>query len=55
MVCGTEPVLPIELDISTWRILPWAEVHTTADLLEMRARQLQRRDENMEEATLLLQ
>ena len=41
MVCGTEPVLPIELDISTSRILPLAEVHTTADLLEMRARQLQ--------------
>lgn len=55
MVCGTEPVLLIELDISTWRILSWDEVQTTADLLEMRARQLQRRDEDMEEATLLLQ
>ena len=55
MVCGSEPVLPIELDIPTWRILPWDQVHSTADLIEMRARQLQRRDEDMEEATLLLQ
>ena len=40
--CGSEPVLPIELEIPTWRILPWNEVHSTADLLAMRARQLQR-------------
>lgn len=54
MVCGNEPVLPIELNIPTWRILPWNEVHTTADLLEIRARQLQRRDKDIEEASLLL-
>ena len=53
--CGNEPVLPIELEIPTWRILPWSEVHSTADLLAMRARQLQRRDEDLEEATLHLQ
>ena len=53
--CGSEPVLPIELEVSTWRILPWSEVHSTADLLAMRARQLQRRDEDLEEATLHLQ
>jgi hypothetical protein len=48
--CGSEPILPIELDIPTWRVLPWDTVRTTADLLAMRARQLQRRDEDMEEA-----
>lgn len=53
--CGSEPVLPIELEIPTWRILPWDEVHSTADLLAMRARQLQRRDDDLEEATLHLQ
>lgn len=36
--CGNEPVLPIELEIPTWRILPWDNVHTTSDLLAMRAR-----------------
>lgn len=55
MVCGSELVLQIELDIPTWRILLWDEVQLTANLLEINARQLQRRDEEMKEATLLLQ
>ncbi len=25
--CGSEPVLPIELEVPTWRILPWSEVY----------------------------
>ncbi len=53
--CRSDPVLLIELEISTWRILPWDIVHSTADLLAIRARQLQHRDENLEEATLHLQ
>ncbi len=53
--CGSEPVLPIELEIPTWQILSLSEVHSIADLLAMRARQLQRRDEDVEEATLHLQ
>ena len=53
--CGSEPVLPIELEVPTWRILPWDKVHSTADLLAIRARQLQRRDDDFEEATLHLQ
>ena len=53
--CGNEPVLPIELEIPTWRILPWGDIHTTSDLLAMRARQLQRRDQDLEEAVLHLQ
>ena len=53
--CGSKPVLFIELEIPTWRILSWSKVHSTADLLAMRARQLQRRDEDLEEATLHLQ
>lgn len=55
MICGSEPVLPIELDIPTWRILPWDQVHSRAELIAMRIRQLERRDEDVEEATLLLQ
>lgn len=53
--CGNEPVFPIELEIPTWRILPWDDVHTTSDLLAMRACQLQRRDEDLEEAVLHVQ
>lgn len=47
---GFDPVLPIELEIPTWRILPWGSVTNTAELLAMRARQLQRRDEDLMEA-----
>lgn len=31
--CGNEPVLPIELEVPTWRILPWDDIYTTSDLL----------------------
>ena len=53
--CGNEPVLPIELEVPTWRILPWGNVHNTSDFLAMRAHQLQHRDEDVEEAVLYLQ
>ena len=53
--CDNEPVLPIELEILTWRILPWDNVHTTSDFLAMRTRQLQRRNEDLEEVVLYLQ
>ena len=55
IVCGSELVFPIELDISTWRIFSWNQVHSTADLIEMRAWQLQKEDEDIEEATLFFQ
>jgi hypothetical protein len=52
--CDNESMLLIELKISIWRILSWQEIHTIEDLLTMRARQLQRRNENMNEAKNLL-
>ena len=52
---GCEPMLPIELEIPTWNVLPWYEVRSTAELLSLRARQIQRRDEDIEEAALYLQ
>ena len=51
---GTEAVLPVELHVPTWQTLPWDTVRTTEDLLALRARQLQRRDEDLEEARLHL-
>ena len=47
---GAEAVLPVETRIPTWRILDWDEVRTTAELLALRARQLQLRDNDLEEA-----
>lgn len=44
------PILPIELEISTWNVLQWDRVVDTADLVAMRARALERRNEDLEEA-----
>ncbi len=52
--CDSESVLSIELEISIWRVLSWQEIHTIEELLAMRARQLQKRNENMNEARDLL-
>ncbi len=52
--CDNESMLLIKLKISIWRIFSWQKIHTIEDLLTMRARQLQRRDENMNEAKDLL-
>jgi hypothetical protein len=37
---GREPVLFIKFEVPTWRIFSWDEVHDTAELLAMRARQI---------------
>lgn len=52
VVYGREAVLPIELKFRTWRILGWAKVRDRAELLALRARQLQGRDEDLEEVRL---
>jgi hypothetical protein len=44
------PILPIELDITTWSVMNWGEVTTTEDLIAVRARALERRTEDLEEA-----
>jgi hypothetical protein len=45
-------VLPIELKFQTWRVLEWEKVWNRAELLALRARQLQGRDEDFEEVRL---
>jgi hypothetical protein len=50
MVCGREHILPIELSIPTWQVLPWDEVTDTASLLAMRARQFEKRDVRLKES-----
>ena len=49
-----EAVLLIEMDIPTWRLLDWPSVKSREELLALRARQLLRRDKDLEEATLRL-
>jgi hypothetical protein len=52
MVYGREAVLPIETTYSTWRTLKWGEVTDRTDLLTLRARMVEMRDEDMQEAML---
>ena len=51
---GNDAVLPIELANPTWQILDWDRAQPTAELLALRARQLQWRDEDLEETALFL-
>jgi hypothetical protein len=47
-------MLLIELKIFIWRMLSWQKIHIIEDLLTMRTRQLQKRNENMNETKNLL-
>ncbi len=49
---GHKCMLPIKKDISTWEVLPWDEVQTTADLLAVHAKQFERLKEDLQEAML---
>jgi len=50
LVFGQDCVLPVELCGSSWTIIEWRKVKTTAELLVARARQLERREEDIGEA-----
>ncbi|KAJ5041847.1 uncharacterized protein L3040_005413 [Drepanopeziza brunnea f. sp. 'multigermtubi'] len=49
---GREAELPLESRWPVWRLLPWQEVRSRADLLAMRFRQLELRDEDIDEIIL---
>ena len=51
---GYEPIMPIEEEVPSWSFLKWRDVQSTAELLALRTLQLQRRDEDHEEARLRL-
>lgn len=40
-------MLPVEFDVKTWATLDWDSEMSTADLLVLRARQLERREEDL--------
>ena len=50
LVYGRDCALPAESKFPTWRILEWDEVRDRSDLLALRARQLEMRDEDLEES-----
>ncbi len=52
--CDNESMLSIELEIFTWRMLSWQKMRIIENLLIMQARQLQRRDDDMKKARILL-
>lgn len=47
---GEHPVLPFDYDEATWLVPGWEQVRSTADLLAMRMRQLEKREEDVEMA-----
>jgi hypothetical protein len=52
--CDNESMLSIKLKMFIWRILFWQKIHIIENLLTMRTRQLQKRDENMKKIKNLL-
>jgi hypothetical protein len=50
MVYGREPILPVESKVPTWRTLFTKEIKNRAQLIELRARQFQLREEDASEA-----
>jgi hypothetical protein len=52
--CDNESMFLIKLKNFIWRIFSWQKIHIIEDLLTMQTRQLQRRNENMNETKNLL-
>lgn len=51
---AARPILPVELNVPTWAVMNWDEVKDTSDLLAVRARVLERRDEDIAEVAAYL-
>ncbi len=50
LLYGQHPVFSFDAEEITWQTLDWDAVRTHEDLIEIRARQIQRRDANLEQA-----
>jgi transposase InsO family protein len=50
IIFGQLPVLPVDLEMDTYLGVDWLSISTTAELLEARTKQLERRDEVIKEA-----
>ena len=49
-----DAILLIEIEYSIWHIMNWNKIRSTEDLLTMRVKQFQKRNEDLEEAALHL-
>lgn len=47
LMYGQEALLPFDLTDRSWHTLDWDKVHSTEDLLTLRAKQISRRDEHL--------
>ncbi|KAI0997515.1 hypothetical protein K3495_g10672, partial [Podosphaera aphanis] len=52
LVYGREAVLPLEGRFTSWRVLEWSKVKSRSELLAVRARQLEVRDNDLSESVL---
>jgi len=48
---GYEPVLPVDLEFPTWKIVEWGQIRETSELLAMRTRQLLRLADDIRDAS----
>ena len=55
IIIETKAVLFIELNVSIWQILFWKKIHTIVDFLILRAKQIQRKNENLKKTIMHLQ
>ena len=51
LILGQKPIMPVEQSVFSWIALPWADEMNREDLLALRIRQLERRDEDVQIAT----
>jgi hypothetical protein len=54
LMIGQKPIMPVEGEVPTWLSLPWEDNIDRVDLLALRIRQLERREEDLEEAYIRL-
>ena len=52
LIYGREAILPVETRYPVWRLLEWENIETGEELLAVRARQLELRDNDIEEIVL---
>ena len=50
LIFGQKPIMPIEQSIVSWLALPWQDEISREELLALRIRQLERREDDIEAA-----
>ena len=50
MMTGQRPLMPLEEEVPSWAMLSWEDGVDRSELLELRIKQLERRDEDLKDA-----